>query len=104
MSPRERDEPAPGPDKRTATSVVELTCADIRDQLNDLLDGSLDPTTVQRLERHLAQCTDCRTLSRGLEQTVRGLKQSPPVHLPTGARDRLRQRLNQQPVDKSVGC
>jgi hypothetical protein len=88
------DAASPGP--RNTASVAELTCTDVRSQLNDLLDGSLDTPARQRLERHLVQCTDCEALRRTLEQTVQGLGGLGPIRTPTGMRDRLRQRLKDQ--------
>jgi hypothetical protein len=80
---------------RNATGIAELTCTDVRTQLNDLIDGSLDSQTRERLERHLLQCSDCRALHRTLDQTTRGLRDQPRVRMPDGVRERLTQRLKQ---------
>lgn len=84
-----------GADQRTSVSVAELTCGDVRSQLNDHLDGELDPTVRERVDRHLAQCKDCRAFQQGLDATVRGLQSMPARNAPTDVRERLRQRLSQ---------
>jgi len=91
------DQPPTSPGTRNATSVADLTCTDVRSQLNELLDGSLDLPSRQRLERHLEQCSDCGALWRTLQQTKHALGDLNPVSRPVGMRDRLRQRLREQP-------
>jgi anti-sigma factor (TIGR02949 family) len=81
---------------RNSTTVVQVTCTDVRTQLNDLLDGSLDRPTRERLERHLLQCSDCAALYRTLQQTTRGLRSLDRVRIPDGMRERLAERLKQQ--------
>ena len=81
---------------RNATTIAELTCTDVRTQINDLIDGSLDSATRHRLERHLLLCNDCGALHRTLEQTTRGLGDLTPVRSPGGMRERLAQRMKQQ--------
>jgi len=36
-----------------------MNCADVRDEFSALLDGELEPETRERVERHLAECTEC---------------------------------------------
>ena len=81
---------------RNATSVVQVTCTDVRSQLNDLIDDSLDRTTRERLERHIMQCSDCAALYRTLQQTTRGLRSLDRARMPDGMRERLAERLKQQ--------
>ena len=92
------DRDATGPISRIATSIAELTCADVRAQINELIDGSLSSPALERVERHIQQCADCAALQRSLEQTVQALNDVAPVRIPGGMRDRLRQRLTQQPT------
>jgi len=81
---------------RNAATVTELTCTDVRAQINDLIDGSLDSNARERLERHLVHCGECGALRRTLEQTVRGLGDLDPVRAPGGMRERLSRRMKER--------
>ena len=37
-----------------------MECRDVREQLNDLLDGQLSPELEEEVRIHLEECADCR--------------------------------------------
>ncbi|MCH7998828.1 MAG: zf-HC2 domain-containing protein [Chloroflexi bacterium] len=54
----------------------------LRDQLSAYIDGELDASAVERLERHLAACGRCRQEMEQLRATVAALQGLPAVDLP----------------------
>jgi hypothetical protein len=47
-----------------------MRCRKCREYISRRIDGELAPKEAARLERHLAECDDCRTLARDLERIV----------------------------------
>lgn len=71
-------------------------CRELVAQLNDYLDGELPADLCAELERHLADCPDCRVVLDTLGQTVRilhHLDEAPPPALPAELESRLLARL-----------
>ena len=53
--------------------------------MSDYLDGELHPAGLTRIERHLAECAECRRLLAGLRQTLDGLHRLPAASGGSGA-------------------
>ncbi len=54
----------------------------LRDQLSAYIDGELDASAAERLERHLAECGRCRQEMEQLRATVVALQELPAVEPP----------------------
>ncbi len=54
----------------------------LRDQLSAYIDGELDASAAERLERHLAECGRCRQEMEQLRATVAALQELPAVEPP----------------------
>ncbi len=54
----------------------------LRDQLSAHIDGELDASAAERLERHLAECGRCRQEMEQLRATVAALQELPAVEPP----------------------
>ncbi len=54
----------------------------LRDQLSAYIDGELDDSAAERLERHLAECGRCRQEMEQLRATVAALQELPAVEPP----------------------
>ncbi len=54
----------------------------LRDQLSAYIDGELDASAAERLERHLAECGRCRQEMEQLRATVAALQKLPAVEAP----------------------
>ncbi len=54
----------------------------LRDQLSAYIDGELDASAAERLERHLGECGRCRQEMEQLRATVAALQELPAVELP----------------------
>ena len=45
-------------------------CREMITNLNDFIDGSLEPEICDEIQVHLSGCKDCRIMVNSLEQTV----------------------------------
>lgn len=62
-----------------------MTCRDesIRSRLDDHADGVLSPARAAEVERHLAQCADCRAESEALAALLASAAALPPAREPS---------------------
>lgn len=79
----------------THTSHLAGECRQLLEQLCDYIDGDLDPTLCAELERHLAQCTDCRVLVDTTRKTLLLFRRYGRAELPVEAEERLWKALAQ---------
>jgi anti-sigma factor RsiW len=49
-----------------------MRCRKAREEINRMVDGELDPRRAARLDRHLAECGECRALLADLRRIVGG--------------------------------
>jgi anti-sigma factor RsiW len=88
-----------------------MTCERARDQIHELIDGTLGPIRVAELTQHLEQCPSCRALAEDLrrlrEVTATLEPLEPPAHVWMQIAGRLRQegrvRVQQAPQPKPAG-
>lgn len=71
------------------------TCKEILANISGYLDGELDRTECDAIERHCQACPDCATLVNGLRQTVGLCRQAGTQPLPDEVRQRARERVRQ---------
>ena len=65
-------------------------CQEFLNQVSDYLDDFIDPKTCDELERHLADCPNCRVFVDTLKNTVYLYQQQEAdIELPNGVRERL---------------
>ena len=74
--------------------MEEKTCKSLLSSLSDYVDGTAQEELCRELERHLAECEDCRIVVDTLKKTVYLYQSSPDKDLPTDVRERLFKRLN----------
>lgn len=65
-------------------------CPDYISDLNDYLDGAIDPELCAEIEAHIGQCNNCRIMVDSMRQTVKLCREGVPEELP----DKLSSRLN----------
>lgn len=77
------------------TEHNSLKCEELLGSLSAYIDGELGPELCQELERHLAECDNCRVVLNTTKRTI-DLVQSPieKNYLPQDVRERLFKRLN----------
>ena len=71
------------------------SCRDILANISGYLDGELDATACDAIERHAQGCPRCAALVDGLRETVGLCRQAGSVPLPDDVRQRARERVRQ---------
>ena len=70
-------------------------CRHLLGSLSEYIDGTLEAELCSELERHLAECENCRIVVDSLHKTVYLYQTaSNQESVPEGLRDRLFRRLN----------
>jgi len=64
-------------------------CRHLLSGLSEYLDGEASADLCAEIERHLAECADCRVLVDTLRKTVSLYRELPRPEMPAGARERL---------------
>jgi len=69
-------------------------CRALLGSLSDYVDGTAGDELCHDLERHLAECEDCRIVVDTLKKTVYLYHTNAETNLPVAVRERLFKRLN----------
>ncbi len=69
-------------------------CHHLLEALSDFADGDASAALCAEIERHLADCENCRVVVDTLRQTVKLYHELPQPVLPTGTRERLYRSLD----------
>jgi anti-sigma factor (TIGR02949 family) len=70
-------------------------CTDMVDTLSEYIDGELSPELCKSLEKHLADCKDCRVVVDTLKKTIELYKmESDKESIPPQVKERLYAKLN----------
>ncbi len=76
-----------------------MTCEEVRELLSLYIDGKLDASTREALEKHIESCVECEAELAGLRQTVELLKSLEEVEVPETFRASLMEKVREvQPV------
>lgn len=70
-----------------------MNCQEVIRELNEYLDGELDPTLRKGLEKHLSQCADCDIVVDTTRKTIDLYCNCAPLPLPDDVRERLNRAL-----------
>jgi anti-sigma factor RsiW len=74
--------------------MKEKNCKSLLGSLSDYVDGTAQEDLCRELERHLADCEDCRIVVDTLKKTVSLYHANTDTNLPLAVRERLFKRLN----------
>jgi hypothetical protein len=74
--------------------MEEKNCKSLLGSLSDYVDGSAQEELCRELERHLADCDNCRIVVDTLKKTVYLYQSNTDTALPVAVRERLFKRLN----------
>jgi len=69
-------------------------CQSMLASLSDFIDGALKDGVCREIERHLAECPDCRVVIDTLKKTIYLYHSSSQIDIPPGIRERLFRRLD----------
>jgi anti-sigma factor RsiW len=75
--------------------MLEPRCREFFKQLSDYIDGELAESLCAELERHLADCPDCRVVVDTTRKTISLCQSYGQAELPQGVAERLWQALEQ---------
>ncbi len=78
------------------TESTHSNCKSLLGSLSDYVDGDLGAELCREIEKHIAECEDCRIVVDTTRKTVDLVHASnlPQTGLPDEVRDRLFKRLN----------
>jgi len=79
-----------------------LNCKGLIRELSNYIDGDLDPSLVQELERHLDHCEDCKMLLDQTRKTVEIFCGSNKITLTGDARSRIHAALRAKMSGKAT--
>lgn len=74
--------------------MEEKNCKSLLGSLSDYVDGTAQEDLCRELERHLADCENCRIVVDTLKMTVSLYQSNAETDLPVAIRERLFKRLN----------
>jgi anti-sigma factor (TIGR02949 family) len=78
------------------TESTHTNCKSLLGSLSDYVDGELSAELCREIEKHIAECEDCRIVVDTTRKTIDFIHASnyPQTDLPDEVRDRLFKRLN----------
>jgi anti-sigma factor RsiW len=75
------------------TESTNLQCREILAGISAYLDGDLDATACDAIERHCQNCVRCAELVKGLRETVGLCREAASTPLPESVRQRARESV-----------
>ncbi len=79
-----------------------MNCKGVIREISNYIDGELELTMKQELERHLQHCEDCTMVVDQTKLTVEIFCDSRPVDLPREVKSRLHEALRRKIREKRV--
>lgn len=79
-----------------------MNCKGVIREISSYIDGDLELTMKQELERHLQHCEDCKMVVDQTKLTVEIFCDSKPVDLPPDVKTRLHEALRRRIGEKGV--
>jgi len=80
-----------------------VTCEEVRELLSLYIDGNLDPSTREALEKHIESCAECEAELAGLRQTVEILRSLEEVEVPETFRSSLMEKVREVEPARAPG-
>lgn len=75
-----------------------VKCRQVQERLSDYLDGGLERQEGASLERHVANCPDCRRCLETLRRTIELCRELPALDFPAGLHEQIMDRIRRHPV------
>ena len=73
-----------------------MKCEELLKQLNEYVDGTVDPAICAEFEKHMAGCNPCQVVVDNIRQTITLYKNGRPCEMPIGFRDWLHGALRER--------
>jgi hypothetical protein len=77
-----------------------LNCKDVILEISNYIDGELELSVRQELERHLEHCEECKMVIDQTRLTVDIFCDSEPIELPLDVKSRLHEALRRKISEK----
>ena len=75
---------------------AEVTCSDVEKLLLDYVETDMPQTLHGRIKSHIEECEECQELEAGYRLTIQLAKELRHKPMPSDARRRFREGLNQK--------
>lgn len=75
---------------------ISLSCAEVRREISNYLDGDVTPALRSLIDAHLEQCHDCALLLDSTHNVLVLIADEKRFELPAGFGKRWRERLQQE--------
>lgn len=72
---------------------MQLTCAEVRNELSNYMENDVTPELRRRIEDHVLGCGGCRAVYDGLRNVIQLVRGNEVIELPEGFSRRLREKL-----------
>ena len=76
-------------------STLPNACREVLSNISSYLDGELETTACDAIDRHCVECPSCAALVQGLRETVGLCRQAATAPLPDAVRQRARDSVRQ---------
>ncbi len=73
-----------------------MKCEELLKQLNEYVDGTVDPAVCEEFEKHMAGCNPCQVVVDNIRKTITLYRGETPYELPIEFRRRLHASLRQR--------
>jgi anti-sigma factor RsiW len=73
-----------------------MKCEELLKQLNEYVDGTVDPSICEEFEKHMAGCNPCQVVVDNIRKTITLYKNGRPYRLPIEFRSKLHRKLRDQ--------
>lgn len=77
-----------------------MKCEDLLKAISDYIDGEIDPSFCEELEKHLQDCNPCRIVVDTVRKTISFYKNSEPYELPDEVKERIHKLLREKWKEK----
>lgn len=75
---------------------TNMKCEELLKQLNEYVDGTVDPTICEEFEKHLAGCNPCQVVVDNIRKTITLYQHGRPYELPVAFRSQLHATLRER--------
>ncbi len=82
------------------THIHTQSCQELKSQLSNFIDGELDDAVCAEIQRHLAECDNCRVMVDTLKKTVVLYRAAPEETVPPQVHARLVKVLDLEAMKK----
>ena len=78
------------------TNDMGVKCEELLKQLNEFVDGTVDPAVCEEFQKHMAGCNPCQVVVDNIRKTITIYKEGKPHELPFAFRRRLHENLREK--------